>query len=118
MGGAAALVALLVADGRGRRWEGFLLVAVYVGVAFGFYVRRRPLAPERLAERRSPPERDGPFRGKDSDDRPLSWKLRARSGRGPGANSVLPADSAALRRTSSAERSKTSGVRVNGYVAQ
>ena len=38
MGGAAALVALLVADGRGRRWEGFLLVAVYVGVAFGFYV--------------------------------------------------------------------------------
>ena len=38
MGGAAALVALLLADGRGRRWEGFLLVAVYVGVAFGFYV--------------------------------------------------------------------------------
>ena len=35
---AAALVALLLADGRGRRWEGFLLVAVYVGVAFGFYV--------------------------------------------------------------------------------
>ena len=38
MGGAAALVALLLADGRGRRWEGFLLVAVYVGVAVGFYV--------------------------------------------------------------------------------
>jgi len=38
MGGAAALVALLLADGRGRRWEGFLLVAVYAGVAFGFYV--------------------------------------------------------------------------------
>jgi len=37
MGGAAALVALLVSDGRGRRWEGFLLVAVYAGVAFGFY---------------------------------------------------------------------------------
>ena len=38
MGGAAALVALMVSDGRGRRWEGFLLVAVYVGVAAGFYV--------------------------------------------------------------------------------
>jgi Ca2+:H+ antiporter len=38
MGGAAALVSLVLADGRGRRWEGFLLVAVYVGVAFGFYV--------------------------------------------------------------------------------
>jgi Ca2+:H+ antiporter len=38
MGGAAALVALMVSDGRGRRWEGFLLVAVYAGVAFGFYV--------------------------------------------------------------------------------
>ena len=25
-------------DGRGRRWEGFLLVAVYAGVAVGFYV--------------------------------------------------------------------------------
>jgi Ca2+/H+ antiporter len=37
MGGSAALVALMVADGRGRRWEGFLLVAVYAGVAFGFY---------------------------------------------------------------------------------
>jgi hypothetical protein len=29
---------MLLADGRGRRWEGFLLVAVYVGVAAGFYV--------------------------------------------------------------------------------
>jgi Ca2+:H+ antiporter len=38
MGGAAALVALLVSDGRGRRWEGFLLIAVYAGVAAGFYV--------------------------------------------------------------------------------
>jgi Ca2+:H+ antiporter len=37
MGGSAALVALMVADGRGRRWEGFLLVVVYAGVAFGFY---------------------------------------------------------------------------------
>ena len=38
MGGAAALVALVISDGRGRRWEGFFLVAVYVGVAAGFYV--------------------------------------------------------------------------------
>ena len=38
MGGAAALVAVLMSDGRGRRWEGFFLVAVYVGVAAGFWV--------------------------------------------------------------------------------
>jgi len=38
MGGGAALVALLLADGRGRRVEGFFLVAVYVGVAAGFWV--------------------------------------------------------------------------------
>ncbi|HSB39331.1 MAG TPA: calcium/proton exchanger [Gaiellaceae bacterium] len=38
MGGAAALVAFVLADGRGRRWEGFFLVAVYVGVAAGFWV--------------------------------------------------------------------------------
>ena len=38
MGGAAALVALTVSDGRGRRWEGFFLVAVYAGVAAGFWV--------------------------------------------------------------------------------
>jgi Ca2+:H+ antiporter len=36
MGGAAALVAFVLADGRGRRWEGYLLVAVYAGVALGF----------------------------------------------------------------------------------
>jgi Ca2+:H+ antiporter len=36
MGGAAALVALLLADGRGKRWEGWLLVGVYAGVALGF----------------------------------------------------------------------------------
>jgi Ca2+:H+ antiporter len=36
MGGAAVLVALLLADGRGRRWEGWLLAAVYAGVALGF----------------------------------------------------------------------------------
>src|SRR5690349_21030886 len=38
MGGAAALVALLLWDGRGRRWEGWLLVVVYAGVALSFYV--------------------------------------------------------------------------------
>jgi Ca2+:H+ antiporter len=36
MGGAAALVAVTLADGRGRRWEGYMLVAVYAGVALGF----------------------------------------------------------------------------------
>jgi Ca2+:H+ antiporter len=38
MGGAAALVAVTLADGRGRRWEGFFLVGVYVAVAAGFWV--------------------------------------------------------------------------------
>jgi Ca2+:H+ antiporter len=37
MGGAAAFVAVLLADGRGRRWEGWTLVAVYAGVAIAFY---------------------------------------------------------------------------------
>jgi Ca2+:H+ antiporter len=36
MGGSAVLVALLLADGRGRRWEGWLLAAVYAGVALAF----------------------------------------------------------------------------------
>jgi Ca2+:H+ antiporter len=36
MGGSALLVAIVLADGRGRRWEGFFLVAVYVGVALAF----------------------------------------------------------------------------------
>jgi Ca2+:H+ antiporter len=36
MGGSALLVGLMLADGRGRRWEGFLLVVVYVGVALAF----------------------------------------------------------------------------------
>jgi Ca2+:H+ antiporter len=36
MGGAAALVAVTLSDGRGRRWEGYFLVAVYVGVALAF----------------------------------------------------------------------------------
>jgi Ca2+:H+ antiporter len=37
MGGAAALVAALLADGKGRRWEGWTLIAVYAGVAIAFY---------------------------------------------------------------------------------
>jgi Ca2+:H+ antiporter len=36
MGGAALLVGLVLADGRGRRWEGFFLVAVYGCVALAF----------------------------------------------------------------------------------
>ena len=36
MGGSAALVAFLLADGRGRRWEGVLLVTLYAGVALVF----------------------------------------------------------------------------------
>jgi len=36
MGGSAALVALLLADGRGRSWEGVLLVTLYAGVALTF----------------------------------------------------------------------------------
>jgi Ca2+/H+ antiporter len=30
------VVAVILSDGRGRRWEGFLLVAVYARVALGF----------------------------------------------------------------------------------
>jgi Ca2+:H+ antiporter len=37
MGGAAALVAALLSDGRGRRWEGILLIVLYIGVAAAFY---------------------------------------------------------------------------------
>ena len=36
MGGSAALVALALADGRGRRWEGYALVALYAAVAVAF----------------------------------------------------------------------------------
>jgi Ca2+:H+ antiporter len=36
MGGSALLVGIVLADGRGRRWEGFMLVALYVGVALAF----------------------------------------------------------------------------------
>ena len=37
MGGAALFVALVVSDGRARRWEGYLLVAIYAAVVGGFY---------------------------------------------------------------------------------
>ncbi len=36
MGGAAAFVGFVLADGRARRWEGWLLIGVYAGVAAGF----------------------------------------------------------------------------------
>jgi len=38
VGGAAVVVAITAADGRSRRWEGFVLLALYAGVvtAFGF----------------------------------------------------------------------------------
>jgi Ca2+:H+ antiporter len=36
MGGSAVFVAVALADGRGRRWEGAVLVALYVGVALAF----------------------------------------------------------------------------------
>jgi Ca2+:H+ antiporter len=38
MAGSVALVALTVADGRSRRWEGALLVAAYAAVVAGFLV--------------------------------------------------------------------------------
>jgi Ca2+:H+ antiporter len=38
MGGAAVFVGLVIADGKSRRWEGFLLLAVYVVVVAGFWV--------------------------------------------------------------------------------
>ena len=37
MGGAATLVAVVLSDGRGRRWEGYFLVGVYAGVALAFF---------------------------------------------------------------------------------
>jgi Ca2+:H+ antiporter len=36
MGGATAFVAVLLADGRTRRWEGYVLAAVYAATAVGF----------------------------------------------------------------------------------
>jgi Ca2+:H+ antiporter len=38
MGGPAAFVAIVIADGRSRRWEGFMLVGVYAAVVAGFWV--------------------------------------------------------------------------------
>ncbi len=38
MGGSALLVGIVLSDGRGRRWEGFFLVALYVGVVLAFLV--------------------------------------------------------------------------------
>jgi len=38
MGGAALLVGIVLADGRGRRWEGFMLVAVYGGVVVTYFL--------------------------------------------------------------------------------
>ena len=37
MGGAAAFVAFVIRDGRSRRWEGALLMAVYGGLVVAFY---------------------------------------------------------------------------------
>ena len=37
MGGAAAFVAFVIRDGRSRRWEGALLIAVYGGLVVAFY---------------------------------------------------------------------------------
>jgi hypothetical protein len=31
-------VGIVVSDGRSRKWEGWMLIALYVGVAAGFYV--------------------------------------------------------------------------------
>jgi Ca2+:H+ antiporter len=36
MGGSALLVGMVLRDGRGRRWEGLLLVGLYLAVALGF----------------------------------------------------------------------------------
>ena len=38
VGGAAAVVALAAIDGRTKRWEGAMLILMYVGVAAGFWV--------------------------------------------------------------------------------
>jgi Ca2+:H+ antiporter len=37
MGGAAAFVAFVIRDGRSRRWEGALLIAVYGGLVVAFF---------------------------------------------------------------------------------
>jgi Ca2+:H+ antiporter len=38
MGGAALFVAIVIRDGISRRWEGWMLVAIYAGVVAGFWV--------------------------------------------------------------------------------
>ncbi len=38
MSGAAAFVAVVIRDGRSKRWEGFLLLGVYAGVVLAYYV--------------------------------------------------------------------------------
>jgi Ca2+:H+ antiporter len=38
MGAAAVFVAFVIHDGKARRWEGVLLVAVYAAVVAGFWV--------------------------------------------------------------------------------
>jgi Ca2+:H+ antiporter len=38
MGGSAAFVAAVIRDGRSRRWEGAMLISVYVALAAWFYV--------------------------------------------------------------------------------
>ena len=52
MGGAAALVGLAAIDGRTKRWEGGVLIGLYVVVARALLRRRRPLAVS--AETRAP----------------------------------------------------------------
>jgi Ca2+:H+ antiporter len=38
MGAAAVFVGIVVSDGRSRKWEGWMLIAIYVGVAASFFV--------------------------------------------------------------------------------
>ncbi|MDX6512481.1 MAG: Ca2+:H+ antiporter, partial [Gaiellaceae bacterium] len=38
MGGAALVVAIVIRDGKSRRWEGYFLVGVYVALCAGFWV--------------------------------------------------------------------------------
>jgi Ca2+:H+ antiporter len=38
MGGAAVFVAAVIRDGRSRRWEGALLIGVYLAMALGFFL--------------------------------------------------------------------------------
>jgi Ca2+:H+ antiporter len=38
MGGSAVFVAIVIGDGRSKRWEGWLLVGVYVAIAAAFWI--------------------------------------------------------------------------------